>query len=88
MKPLILVAAFAALLACEPESGAPVLPGPPLDPCGGRCSEIELCAKNDDGSYGCATICANQLHCWSGCCIHLDGTNYNVCRPSNICYGN
>ena len=57
-----------------------------LDPCGGRCTEVELCVQDKEMNYGCARICANQLRCWSSCCLPLADTGYNVCRPSNYCY--
>jgi|1185.fasta_scaffold1854234_1 hypothetical protein len=57
------------------------------DPCAGRCSEVELCVQGSEGEYECAMICANQLHCWSGCCVPAEGQPYTVCRPANICFG-
>jgi hypothetical protein len=81
------VAVLALLLGCDGEPETPFVPKLP-DPCAGQCSEVELCARNEDGTHACAPICANQLHCWSGCCVPLEGTAYNICRPSNICYGN
>ncbi len=57
-----------------------------LDPCAGKCTEVELCVQDKDGVYGCARICANQLRCWSGCCLAVGDTGYNVCRPTNYCY--
>jgi hypothetical protein len=55
-------------------------------PCGGTCSEAELCVRDAAGKYGCARICANQFHCWSGCCLALKDTGYNVCRPNEYCF--
>jgi len=57
-----------------------------LDPCGGRCTEVELCVPDKESNFACARICANQLRCWSGCCLPLGDTGYNVCRPTNYCY--
>jgi hypothetical protein len=57
-----------------------------LDRCAGACAVEELCVEDRDGKYGCARICANQLRCWSGCCLPLGDTGYNVCRPNNYCY--
>jgi hypothetical protein len=68
------------------------IPGPDasppdaVDPCGNRCTSDQLCVQDSEGQYGCALICYNQLHCWSGCCVPLDGTPYNVCRPTNVCF--
>ena len=57
------------------------------DQCGGLCTEVELCVADKEGNFGCARICANQLRCWSGCCLALeDDSGYNVCRPTNYCY--
>ena len=64
----------------SPDAGPTV-----ADACGGKCTEVELCVPDNDGVYGCARICANQLHCWSGCCLPV-GNDYNVCRPTNYCY--
>jgi hypothetical protein len=61
--------------------------GPAADPCGGKCDNVQLCVQDAEGVYGCAMICANQLRCWSGCCLALEGTGYNVCRPSSYCFG-
>jgi hypothetical protein len=58
----------------------------PPDPCQGRCSEVQLCVQDTEGHYDCAMICANQFHCWSGCCLPVGGTGYNVCRPTNYCF--
>jgi hypothetical protein len=57
-----------------------------VDHCGGACTEVELCVEDKEGKYGCARICANQLRCWSGCCLPLGDTGYNVCRPNNYCF--
>jgi hypothetical protein len=57
-----------------------------VDACGGRCTEVELCVQDRESQWGCARICANQLRCWSGCCLPLGDTGYNVCRPTNYCY--
>ena len=57
-----------------------------IDRCGGACTEVELCVEDKEGKYGCARICANQLRCWSGCCLPLEETGYNVCRPNNYCF--
>lgn len=57
-----------------------------VDPCDGRCSEVELCAPDTEGQHACARICANQLRCWSGCCLPLGDTGYNVCRPTDYCF--
>jgi hypothetical protein len=65
------------------DAGADTLPP---DPCGGKCDSAQLCVQGSEGEYGCAMICFNQLHCWSGCCVPLDGTPYNVCRPTNVCF--
>jgi hypothetical protein len=64
----------------------PPEPAAKLDPCGGLCTEVELCVPDRDGNHGCARICANQLRCWSGCCLPLGETGYNVCRPTNYCF--
>jgi hypothetical protein len=78
------------LAACGEGDGGPGTPdarrAQVTDPCGGICTEVELCAKDSQGTYGCARICANQLRCWSGCCLPLDDTGYNVCRPTNHCF--
>jgi hypothetical protein len=76
--------------ACGGE-GEPEAPAPPpnverADPCGGKCNETELCTRDRDGKFGCNRICVNQLRCWSGCCLPLEGTNLNVCRPTNYCF--
>ena len=57
-----------------------------VDACRGMCSEVELCASDKSGGFGCARFCANQLHCWSGCCLPLERTGYNVCRPTRDCF--
>jgi hypothetical protein len=57
-----------------------------LDHCNGRCTEVELCVQDNESNHVCARICANQLRCWSGCCLPLGDTGYNVCRPTNYCY--
>jgi hypothetical protein len=57
------------------------------DPCNGRCESNELCLRDEEGVYACALMCANQLHCWSLCCLPVQGTTDNVCRPSSLCYG-
>ena len=61
-------------------------PASTQDACGGLCTEVELCVKDNEGRYGCARLCANQLRCWSGCCLPVADTPYNVCRPTNYCY--
>jgi hypothetical protein len=80
--------------ACDGEAPATTTPDAgtarPADLCGGMCTEVELCVADKEGKYGCARICANQLRCWSGCCLPLEDSSgypgYNVCRPSNWCY--
>jgi hypothetical protein len=79
--------------ACDaegPPSAPDAAPARPADVCGGLCTEVELCVADNDGKFGCARICANQLRCWSGCCLPLEASTghagYNVCRPSNWCY--
>jgi hypothetical protein len=58
-----------------------------LDPCSGKCTEVERCVADKEGLFACARICANQLRCYSSCCLPVDdGSGYNVCRPSNWCY--
>lgn len=69
-------------LVPEPVSGQKA----ELDPCNGRCTEVELCAPEGEGEVACARICANQLHCWSGCCLPLGDSGYNVCRPTERCF--
>jgi hypothetical protein len=80
-----------ALLALGCDGGDAAEPPPPsavraADACLGRCSEVELCVSDQQGQPTCARICANQLRCWSGCCLRVPGTDYNVCRPSNACF--
>jgi hypothetical protein len=65
------------------DSPEPAMKAP--DPCGGRCSEVELCTTDGDEPL-CARICANQLRCWTGCCLPLADTEYNVCRPARACF--
>jgi hypothetical protein len=91
--PLVLVLSLAACPDAEedappaaPDAGASAAPDGG-DHCGGRCSTTELCVADDEGVYACALICANQLHCWTGCCLRVEGLGYNVCRPSNACFG-
>src|SRR5262245_22947915 len=92
VRTLAAVAALAlVLVGCSEESALPPEPDAgadtaPPDPCGGRCTSAQLCVQGSEGEYSCAMICFNQLHCWSGCCLPLDGTAYNVCRPSNACF--
>jgi hypothetical protein len=87
---LTLLLLFAS--ACEGESAPSpdAAPARARDACGGLCTEVELCVADKEGKFGCARICANQLRCWSGCCLPLDDSSghpgYNVCRPSNWCY--
>jgi hypothetical protein len=69
-----------------PPMHAPEVTAPNPDSCGGSCSEVELCVQDAEGKYGCARICANQFHCWSGCCLALGSTGYNVCRPNDYCF--
>jgi hypothetical protein len=57
------------------------------DACNGRCDSNELCLPTEGGGHACELICANQLHCWSLCCLPVEGIDNNVCRPSNLCYG-
>jgi hypothetical protein len=86
----VLALVFAAIAACTGDAlvGDDAPPAAPvnLDPCAGRCNEAELCVADATEQYGCARICANQLHCWSGCCLPLDDTGYNVCRPTGACF--
>jgi hypothetical protein len=56
------------------------------DRCGGTCSEAQLCVPDAQGAYACAMICANQFHCWSGCCLAFGDSGYNVCRPNSACF--
>lgn len=53
-------------------------------PCGGTCDVAERCVEGV-----CRRICANQLHCWSGCCLPEprtgDAAVYNVCMPEEAC---
>jgi hypothetical protein len=91
-RPLCL-AVLMALTACSEGPDDPIVPAPDagttlvaLDPCGGTCSNVQLCVKGEDGAPICANICANQFHCWTGCCRPLDDSGYNVCRPSNVCF--
>jgi hypothetical protein len=65
-----------------PDGGSPDA----IDRCGNRCTSDQLCVEAAEGEYTCAQICFNQLHCWSGCCVPLDGSPYNVCRPSTVCF--
>jgi hypothetical protein len=84
---IALVLALVLLASC---ADGPELPAPgqdALDQCGGQCSNVQLCVQDAEGVFGCAMICANQFHCWSGCCQRLENTGYNVCRPTNVCYG-
>jgi hypothetical protein len=91
----VLVAALALLLVgCDgtdltPPAGDAGQSTPVVakDPCGGKCNTIELCVPDAEGVYGCSQICANQLRCWSGCCLPVEGIGYNVCRPSSYCFG-
>ena len=77
-----------ALTSCSDGPGDPPPPPPMevLDPCGGRCTNVQLCVMDDKGVPGCAMICANQFHCWSGCCLAAGDTGYNVCRPRTDCF--
>jgi predicted small lipoprotein YifL len=83
-----LVLTLASLGACGEDEPLPLAPAAVVsaDQCGGRCTEVELCAQDAQGQYGCARICANQLRCWSGCCLPLGDTGYRVCRPTNYCF--
>jgi hypothetical protein len=87
-RPLCL-AVVMALTACADGPDEPAVPavdaGAP-DPCGGTCSNVQLCVKDEEGAPICANICANQFHCWTGCCRPVDDTGYNVCRPTNVCF--
>jgi hypothetical protein len=82
--------ALLALTACavdDPEAPAqPPAPDAGTDRCGGKCSNVELCQADEQGTFGCARICANQFHCWSGCCLPAGDTGYNVCRATEICF--
>jgi hypothetical protein len=83
---LILVAAL--LVGCGDGDGAdfPETAMKAPDLCGGRCSEIELCTPDQDGEHACAQICANQLRCWSGCCLPVADTKLSVCRSADACF--
>ena len=88
-----LLSVFAMLFFASCGEGEMMMTMPPdggivavLDPCGGRCTEVELCVQDKESNPVCARICANQLRCWSGCCLPLGDTGYNVCRPTNYCY--
>jgi hypothetical protein len=85
------VALVMALAACAeaPDDAAPVPPEPikaELDACGGQCTDLQLCVADEAGKPLCANLCANQFHCWSGCCRPEGDTGYNVCRPTNVCF--
>jgi len=87
---------LAALMAASVWAGAcfggdepfdePPGPSAERDPCGGRCDVTELCVEGAPGIHECARLCANQLRCWSGCCLPLGDTGYNVCRPRDLCF--
>jgi hypothetical protein len=86
-----LAGAVSALTACATDDAeAPPAPSPDAgaatDRCGGKCSNVELCVADEKGDFGCARICANQFHCWSGCCLPAGDTGYNVCRATEICF--
>jgi hypothetical protein len=80
--------ALALLSGCAEDVAIPAPDASPdaVDQCGNRCTSDQLCVQDAEGQYSCALICYNQLHCWSGCCVPLDGTPYNVCRPTNVCF--
>jgi hypothetical protein len=80
----LLLAACADGEGVSPRDAAPEVAS---DPCGDRCNSAQLCVQDTEGVYACAMICANQLHCWSGCCLSLEATGYNVCRPTSYCFG-
>jgi hypothetical protein len=86
--PLAFGMLLAVLAACDGDGAESHPPAPvaKIDPCGGVCSEAELCVQDRDGRFACARICANQLRCWSGCCLPLGDSGYNVCRPTNYCF--
>jgi hypothetical protein len=85
---MVLVGLALAAGSCgSPDDEAPpAAPNVERDPCGNRCSNVELCVKDAAGGYGCALICANQLRCWSNCCVRVDDSDYKVCRPRDVCY--
>jgi hypothetical protein len=77
------------LASCAGDGAEPPLAPPPpdaLDQCGGACSNVELCAPDSNGVFACARICANQFHCWSGCCLRNGTSGYNVCRATEECF--
>lgn len=52
------------------------------------CASDELWAKvGPYDSWMCARVCANQFHCWSGCCLPYGDAGANVCRDEALCYG-
>jgi hypothetical protein len=71
--------------ASPPDGAAPL--SIQTDLCNGRCESNEVCLPDEGGGHSCALICANQLHCWSGCCLRVQELDTNVCRPSSLCYG-
>lgn len=79
---------LALLLAGCPDFAA----GPritPIVPCGASCAPDEACAAapEADGGFECMHVCANQLHCWSGCCLRTGDAGAATCRPAQACYG-
>jgi hypothetical protein len=84
-----ILVALAFLAGCSEEVAIPATSDASpdaVDQCGNRCTSDQLCVADSEGQYSCALICYNQLHCWSGCCVPLDGSPYNVCRPTNVCF--
>jgi|SRR3954447_15639973 hypothetical protein len=83
---VLLLAACGGEGAVEPPPPPKVPESVKADRCQGRCSETQLCVQDRGGEYGCAMICANQFHCWSGCCLAFGDSGYNVCRPNDYCF--
>ncbi len=75
------------LLACGSSTDDPSDALAPL--CNGiLCDSNEICvAEEGEPASSCHLICANQLHCWSGCCLPSGVRNYNVCKATELCYG-
>jgi hypothetical protein len=88
-----------ALLLCgcrlDVSGTAPLDGGADADPC----SASEILIQDDAGATVCAQICANQLHCWSGCCLPAvvpvadpaggetdAGPGLMVCMPESVCF--